>query len=783
MATIEAVAVRPNNSGPSRVLRGKALDVGAVMLLTALALLGFHASYGGWLFLGVGLAGAIVGAAVSLLAVQYRQPGAVLALAALVVVVALAAALALRGTAVAGVLPSKATLVGLAQGFTSGWRELVTTPPPVGEVGNLLAIPYVCGFLSALLGVWGALRSRRLWWGVLPPLTVLAAGIVTGLPEPVSLLLQGGLFGVVVLGWASLRARRATTTVIASRRRFGRAAAGILIVLGVGLVAPFLGPRMPGADAQPRLLARTYVEPDVDPSQFASPLAQARRWLLLKEKQTLFTVSGLPNGQPVRLAVMDSWDGTAFAVAGGTDDPSGGAFRRVGRTISADVQGTPATVTIQIRSYDDVWLPTVGQLTGIDVSGTNSDLVRSEIRYDTETASGLVAVPPTSASQPAFYDGTVLTLDTVIPTVPSEKELKALAKKQIGRQPQNAPLPASVRQMAGDAVGESTGPYERAQSIAAYLVAQGFYTRHKAPDNTDPGHGSGRLDEMAKQDRLVGDEEQYGALAALMAREEQLPTRLVLGFTPTGSGAVAIKGSDLTVWLEVALDGAGWVPVGRITPPRDKHVDTAPDPKPKPRPQVQVPPPPAADIQTPAIAAPANADQTDDQTDASRSLPAWLLPVVLGVGIPLLVVALFVMLVLGLKRRRARRRRHDPDPSRAVTNGWSEMMDVARDHRLHPSILATRIETATTLLVERPVLTDELESLAHRADAAAFGPGSPTSEQIDAYWADVASARDGLEAGMGPIARWRARLNLRSVLGGSRPPRPKRGRRRTEVDA
>ncbi|MFN8168377.1 MAG: hypothetical protein U0S36_06310 [Candidatus Nanopelagicales bacterium] len=296
----QAQSSEPAGAGRHRAVRGVATDVSIVLVLTVLGLLGFGTSFGGWAYLAVGTVAAVIGAALAVAAVAYRQPGAVLAALGLVVLVALAAVIALRSTAVAGLLPTLKTVVGLGQGLTGGWRELVTTPPPVGNVGNLLAIPYVCGFASGLLGVWGALRSSRLWWGVLPPVTVLAIGILTGVQEPASLLLQGAVFAAVVVAWASIRARRSETVVVATKRGRSRVLTGVALVVAASCIGLVVGPRLPGANDKPRLLLRTYVEPDLTLSVYPSPLSATRRSLLLQKDAVLFTVAGLPQGERVR---------------------------------------------------------------------------------------------------------------------------------------------------------------------------------------------------------------------------------------------------------------------------------------------------------------------------------------------------------------------------------------------------------------------------------------------------------------------------------------------------
>ncbi len=293
------------------------VDAGAVVLLTTFALVGFHSSFGGWTFLLSGVAGCLLGAALAWFALRFTLPAVTLAATALVTVVVMGGALALRATALAGVLPTLETMRGLAQGFTRGWVDLATTPPPAGDVGNLFAIPYLCGFLSGVLALSIALRNRRPLLAVFPPAVVLAAGIFTGVESPVSLLFQGGAFGLVAVSWWSWRNSRSRTVVASASGRSRVASAGALLAVAA-LGALIVGPLLPGSEINERLLLRQYVEPELDLSRYPSPLAGVRKYLMTKDQreQVLFTVSGLPDGTPVRLAVMDTWDGTVAGVAG-----------------------------------------------------------------------------------------------------------------------------------------------------------------------------------------------------------------------------------------------------------------------------------------------------------------------------------------------------------------------------------------------------------------------------------------------------------------------------------
>jgi hypothetical protein len=76
--------------------------------------------------------------------------------------------------------------------------------------------------------------------------------------------------------------------------------------------------------------------------------------------------------------------------------------------------------------------------------------------------------------------------------------------------------------------------------------------------------------------------------------------------------------------------------------------------------------------------------------------------------------------------------------------------------------------------------------LAHRADAAVFGAGRPSDEDVEAYWAAVDRSISSMREGLGFWQRQRTRFSPRSlliearlVLAARRAPRVPRPRLRT----
>ena len=115
-----------------------------------------------------------------------------------------------------------------------------------------------------------------------------------------------------------------------------------------------------------------------------------------------------------------------------------------------------------------------------------------------------------------------------------------------------------------------------------------------------------RITALLGGDLMVGDGEQYAAAMALMAREMDLPARVVLGFVPTPEvdggpqdGPVQVTGKDVQAWVEVAFRGYGWVPFDPTPPPEQTPQQQDQEKPSEPNPQVVQPPPPPPAAVTP----------------------------------------------------------------------------------------------------------------------------------------------------------------------------------------
>jgi hypothetical protein len=739
-----------------------------VVGLGALGMLGFGAVYGGSSYFLVGLLGLVLGVAVAELARWWRKPVLAEVFVALVAFLLLGGAVAAPSSALGGLIPTLGTLTALGHVGVYGWKELLTTAPPVGDSSDLLALPYIVGLVGGVAGQSLARRSRSAGLPLAGPVGILALGILFGAPHPVSLLAQGSGFAALALCWAALRYHR-NRRVGARRSLNAFRAVSAAALLGVAcLLAVTVGPHLPGS-ARKRVVLSSYVVPPFEANRYPSPLSEFRRYVPGGSASTgvLFAVTGAKAGSLVQIATMDTYDGIVWGFAAGStsraSNNSADAFRRFGSTLPAGSPGSAEKVKIRIGSLGGVWLPSISQTTKVTFSGPSAGTLAANFRYDTATG--------TAAEPTGLQSGDTYTLNAIVPAQPTAKQLSAAAPGNVTVALSG--VPAIVGTDASKWSSGASGAWGKVMAIASHLLQDGYFSDGSdptaganAPVLSAPGHGAGRLITFLEGGGLVGthivgDDEQYAATFALMANAVGVPARVVLG-AQVGPGGI-VTGSDVHAWVEVSLAGLGWVPVSwqAFTPTRPAN-EVPPTQQPQAASSNPVEPPVVSAVHPP-LGAQSNgstanaASQFFHPRPAASHLPAWLIPLLASLLGPALVVGGVLGVIGGLKRRRRRRRRYAPSPAAQIAGAWAELVDQARDHGRSVPEKGTRREQAATLQGLDAV------PLARRADTAVFAPGDPSDRQVADFWAAVDQLVGALRSSVGWRTRWRGRLSIRSL--------------------
>lgn len=748
--------------------RGAMLDAGGVLALGSCSVLGFRTIFGGTGWIIVCAVGLLVGTAIGWLS-AHRRFDALTTAVLTVVAYFLLSGVAIPDEALARVIPSPITVQRAATGAVRGWSEILTTLPPIGTAGGLLVVPLICTLVGATLAASAAFRTTGVLRPVLPLVGVSIASILFGIERPASLLVQGAMFATAATAWVAVR-RRGTQNSAAATSGARRVIGGALMLTLGALVAVTLGDHLPGANANQRFILRDRSEPPFDPRTHPSPLAGFRHYKddargNLRE-QTIFKVSGMPAGVPLRLAVLDSYDGVVWTVAGspGAGGASSGLFQRVGQTLPTDRSGTAVEVKVEVEAYDDIWLPDLGRVSEVRFDGPRASTLESSLRFNRATNTG--AVPARLRS------GDVVVIDAQVDPVPTFDDLsgRPVGSVSIGSA---TSISEEMKELAADLTDGKSPGYDRAAALASRLrddLKFGYSDGRKDKDRESaPGHSAKRMQSFAvdavDKGLTFGNAEQYASAHALMGRALGLPTRVVMGFCPKGcpGTAVEITGNDVSAWVEVNVDGYGWVSLSP-TPQNDKQPETeSPKPKPKPENAAQPPPPPVTTPPSEEL----NADDLNDSERPNKSntplISGTALALVLSIGSPILLVSGYVGLVVWLKRRRRNRRRGTGSKRDRVMGGWAQISDLAVDLGRPIPPVATRREAAL-LLGEEPAA-----NAARMADLAVFGPEPPIDEDIAFYWDTVDATCDSMLSDLGPMARARVAVNPTSLVVGRRP--------------
>ena len=764
--------LRPSDRTGSTTRRGAATrsagDGLALLLLLGTVVVGFGPVWGTTGYLRPAVGGALLGLLVAWLGAWRRWPLLPVAAATVAAYLLLGGALALPGTTVGGVLPTLGTVRELALGSVHGWKEFVTTVPPLHSFPDLAVVPFCVLYLVAVVAGTVAWRARLAAFALLPVAAGLVATILLGTVEPALPVVQGLVAGVVGLLWGALRvieARVGSHSVLtdssreASRRlRWYRLRTGATI-LGVGavaaaLVAPVLLP------AAPRTVVRDVITPPLDLHEFVSPLVGFRKFAKEQREDELLRVEGLPAGARLRLATLDTYDGVVYDAS--SDQPGSGVYTRAGEEI-ATADTTPSRVLeVEVLGYAGVWVPDAGSLTGITWTGDRADQLADSTYYNVTTRTALA----TAGLRPG--DGYRLRAQVAPP--PTEEDLRSgeiVEDTPLPPLPEDA-VPGSVAAKAAQFMGEETDPVERLFALRDGLVASGIFSsglEDQAPSR--PGHSADRVDSLLADDEMVGDDEQFAVALALMAQQAGIPARVVMGFyadpetdTRKDGESYTVTGADVHAWVEVPFEGYGWAPIDAI-PDEDNKIQPEPKSEEVPKPPVLEDPEPPEE---PADAVPGDVqDEDDEEQDAEGFDWGLAARIAAAVLIPLAVLLAPVLLILALKARRRLVRRTAGRPSDRVAGGWREVLDAATDLGAAVPQGATRREAAGVLVatLEAP----ETVPLAHRADATVFGAAEPTAQEVEAYWVEVEALLGGLHARVPRRQRWRARLSLRSLRG------------------
>ena len=728
--------------------------------------------------------GAALSVAVLLLVDQFDLPGWLGVIGIAVLAMPIGSLLVAPDLRQFGIVPSIDGFRTVLSGALGGWRDLLTVAVPTGVAGALLVPPLLIGIVGTALAGAVALSGRRPLAVIFPGLSlVLFAMFGAAAVDPLAVIVITGFFLVAGVGWvlwigarSSRRANARRSAAVAngptaaspapgtgqptgrtagSITRQALAARRIATAIAVLAVAALVGTLTATAVTPTRAALRDAIELPVDPAVFASPLSTFRTFSKDQRDTVQLTESGLPAGARLRLAALDSYDGRQF-----TASNNEGPFVRIGRERPAPGSGTQASVTVTIQGYAGSFLPLPGPLVELDFAGDRAAALAQDLRYSEAAETGLLPG--------GWQPGDEYTVVAAVPAQPTIEQLSGAQTPAVSAA--TAPLPDLLRSKANSYLGNAATAAEQVEAIRAGLAADGVFSHGGGEVQSAAGHGLDRMTAMLTAATMVGDQEQYATLMALMVRSIGIPARVAVGFVPpngsTPDAPVALHGSNISAWVEVPFDGYGWVAFDP-SPDPNKQLDNDQQQSPTERRAVSVEVPPALPQAQPDSADAESANQRPDDAGsepaASPDESSVLLTVltILGwVALLAVILALPALVILGIKAARRRRRRRAELPRDQITGGWDELLDSAIDAGYRPAAWQTRTETAADL---RSAGVLQVDWLAPAADAAQFAPGPVNPERARGYWREVEDRSAELLGGLPLWRRWRARLSLASM--------------------
>ena len=334
------------------------------------------------------------------------------------------------------------------------FKYLIAIEPPVGTAdGSLMAVWTLCLWFSFLAGALAIMPSGRLSVTAAAPLAILfAVTALLGTTEGVWPGLRGLAAALALVVWAAWRW---------NVMEFARWISALIILVFAAAVA--VGGCM--AVSADRTVLRDRYDPPIDLTDVTSPLSGMRAYLKDHREDTLLTVTGLPAGTPVRLAVMDRFDGNVWNLSDSSVATGSSDYRRVGSVIASNGDGEAFTATFTVHEgLSDQWLPLAGQASRVRFT---ADGDAERFYYNTDTDSGMLSG--------GLVDGTTYTESGTIPGTPTDQQIDEADIMAVA-QPQAQDVPEAASDLATAVAGGRVSGGAAARALADELKDTGWFS-------------------------------------------------------------------------------------------------------------------------------------------------------------------------------------------------------------------------------------------------------------------------------------------------------------------
>ena len=521
------------------------------------------------------------------------------------------------------------------------------------------------------------------------------------------LLIATGILAVIALRHLYETGRR--VEVVATARTHGRLVpAAVGTAAAVAVLAGFIGPRIPGANADPWFDTRGR---SGGVTEVPSPLVDLRDRLVNQRATEMFRVTASERSY-WRIATLAQFDGNTFTFPDRPLERVDGAFGS-GRPGAAEI-----TQSITIQGLGGQMVPAAAeptQASPVDDLRWNSDIstlftVGDELENgDTFT---IVSASPRVSSLQLRVSESDSPPDRIYLDLPSD-------------------FPDAIRQQALEVTAGAQGSYD-----AALALQNWFRDDDEFDYSTDLQDG---VDISAMEAFLrdrVGFCTQFAGTFAAMARSLDIPARVAVGYTygtQLPDGSYSVLGKNYHAWPEVWFDDVGWVMFeptpGRGAPGTAQY--TGVDPQQDGTPVT----PDEGEGGAPTTTAPATAGSLPDAPTAQDELPDFSgeFPGIAQDAVdqstprdwrPLIAAAVIVLLLVlpAIVRRVKRRLERLNPPEQRVVDAWARATRAARSVGVPGRASMTPHEWARATAGAIPVAARPMTELATTVEAVAFAP-------------------------------------------------------------
>lgn len=489
--------------------------------------------------------------------------------------------------------------------------------------------------------------------------------------------------------------------------------AAIGSAVAIALLAGFVGPRLPGAHAEPLYDTRGR---GGGITEVISPLVDIRSRLTNRSNVEMFRVNA-DSPSYWRATTLPEFDGRTFRLPRRSLERVEGAFGA-----STD-QAEQIRQRIQVLSLGGVLLPAAAE--PIQAEGDQ------ELRLNRDTS--------TLVTPDELTSGNLFTVVSAAPRpTPDQLRVAGTANPPDPIFLDLPDMPDVVSRLAGEVTAGAATDYDRALALQNWFRSEFEYSLE-----VQSGHGTNAIEVFLEQ--RIGYCEQFAATFAAMARTLDIPTRVAVGFTPgtlRPDGWYAVLGKNAHAWPEVWFEGIGWVPF-EPTPSRGipgseqiTNVAAAQDDSAQEFESgdggatVTAPPPPPSTVVPPVTTVPIDRGAPIDQR-AGPGIPdledGASGGASEGPGVPWLLLGIIALVVAAVAAPWAARQYHlrsarSHGSSERVLAAWTRARDSATRAGVAGSPSMTAHEWAAATAAHLPVAARPMSSLADVVDQIAFAP-------------------------------------------------------------